>query len=83
MKSSPIHINISNDNILQIQITWTNTIAKIEDNITGQKRFDWLEYKSQFSIYLSLSTNTGTYIQGLCCLMHDVYSIYKFTRQIF
>jgi hypothetical protein len=25
MKSSPVHINISNDNILQIQIIWTNT----------------------------------------------------------
>jgi len=36
MKSSPVHINISNDNILQIQIIWTNTIAKIEDIMTGQ-----------------------------------------------
>ena len=37
MKSSPVHINTSKDNILQIQIIWKTTIAKIEDNITGQK----------------------------------------------
>jgi hypothetical protein len=52
-------------------------------NIEGQKGFYWLEYKSQYCIHLSLSTNTGTYIQGRCRLMYDVYSIYKFTRQIF
>jgi hypothetical protein len=32
---SGTYINISNDNILQIQIIWITTIAKIEDNITG------------------------------------------------
>jgi Flp pilus assembly CpaE family ATPase len=47
MKSSPVDINTSKDKILQIQIIWTNTIAKIEDNITGQTQFYWLEYKSQ------------------------------------
>ena len=31
MKSSPVHVNINNDNILQIQIIWTNTIAKNKD----------------------------------------------------
>jgi hypothetical protein len=41
-----VHINISNDNILQIQIIWTTTIVNIEDNITGQKQLYWLEYKS-------------------------------------
>jgi hypothetical protein len=30
--------------------------AKIEDNITGQKQFYWLQYKSQFCINLSLNT---------------------------
>jgi hypothetical protein len=45
--------------IFQIQIIWTNTIAKIEANITRQTRFYWLEYISQFCIYLSLNTNTG------------------------
>ena len=36
MKFSPVHINISKDNILQIQVIWTTNIAQIEDNITGQ-----------------------------------------------
>lgn len=37
MKSSPVHLNMSNDDILQILIIWTNTIEKkIEDNITGR-----------------------------------------------
>jgi len=73
MKSSPVHIKISNDIILQTQIIWTNTIAKIEDNITWQKQFYWLEYKSQLCIYLSLNTNTGTYIQDRCLLMYIQY----------
>ena len=34
MKSSPVHVNINNDNILQIQIIWTNTIAKNKDKKT-------------------------------------------------
>jgi len=36
MKYSPVHINTSKDNLLQIQVIWTTNIAKIEDNITGQ-----------------------------------------------
>jgi len=56
MKSSPVYHQ-------QWQyITNTDNIAKIEDNITWQKRFYWLEYKSQCCIYLSLSTNTGRYL---------------------
>ena len=62
MKSSLVHINISKDNLLHIQIIWTDIIAKIEDNITGQKQFYWLQYKSQFCINLSLSTKNICYV---------------------
>jgi hypothetical protein len=55
-------------------------LQNLKITITGQQPFYWLEYKSQFCIYLSLNTNTGTYIHGRYRLMYDVYSIYKFTR---
>jgi hypothetical protein len=75
------HINISNDNILQIQIIWITTTAEIEDNITGQKQFYWLEYKSQFRIiFIYKRKYRNVYTRSLSS---DVYSIYKFTRQIF
>jgi hypothetical protein len=81
MKSSPVHINTNNDNILQIQIIWITTIGKIEDNITGQKQFYWLEYKSQFCIILIFKHKYGNvYTRSLSS---DVYSIYKFSGQIF
>jgi hypothetical protein len=81
MKSSPVHINTSNDNILQIQIIWITTIGKIEDNITGQKQFYWLEYKSQFCIIFIFKHKYGNvYTRSLSS---DVYSIYKFSGQIF
>ena len=61
-----------------------NTIAKIEDNITGEKQFYWLEYKSQFCIYLSINTNTGMYIQGRRRLMYiqHIQNVDIYTRQI-
>jgi hypothetical protein len=62
MKSSLVHININKDNILHIQIIWTDIFAKIEDNITGQKQFYWLQYKGQFCINLSLSTKNICYV---------------------
>ena len=62
MKSSLVHINISKDNLLHIQIIWTDIFAKIENNITGQKQFYWLQYKSQFCINLSLNTKNICYV---------------------
>ena len=35
-------------------------LKKLKRTITGQKRFYWLDYKSQFCVHLSLSTSTGT-----------------------
>jgi hypothetical protein len=71
MKSSLVHINISKDNLLHIQIIWTDIFAKIENNITGQKQFYWLQYKSQFCINLSLNTKKYilvSYIFVLFCM---------------
>jgi hypothetical protein len=78
---SGTYINISNDNILQIQIIWITTTAKIEDDITGQKPFYWLEYKSQFCIIFIFKHKYGNvYTRSLSS---DGYSIYKFSGQIF
>ena len=56
-------------------------IAKIEDNITGQKQFYWLEYKSRFCIIFIFKHKYGNvYTRSLSS---DVCSIYKFTGQIF
>jgi hypothetical protein len=61
------------DNILQIQIIWITTTAKIEDNITGQKQCYWLEYKSQFCIIFIFKHKYGNvYTRSLSS---DVYGI--------
>jgi hypothetical protein len=41
-------------------------------NISNYNILHWLEYQSQFCIYmyLTLNTNTGTYIQSRRCLMY-------------
>jgi hypothetical protein len=70
---SGTYINISNDNILQIQIIWTTTIGKIEDNITGQKQFYWLEYKSQFCIILIIKHKYGGLYTCTRSLSSDEY----------
>ena len=68
-------------NILQTQIIRITTTATSEDNITGQKQFYWLEYKSQFCIiYIFKHKYGNVYTRSLSS---DVYSIYKFSGQIF
>jgi translation elongation factor EF-G len=50
-------------------------VDEIEDNITGQKQFYWLEYKSQFCIILIFKHKYGSVYTCTWSLLSDVFTM--------